>query len=72
MHEIPISYKIATSLDSIGFWKSGIDIDHDCLFRNRACDLSDCTPEIKVRPCKYIFKVKLNKPKVFLVALGRR
>ncbi len=70
--EVPTSYKVATSPENVSFWTPGINKEHDCLLRNHTWDLVDYTPGMKVLPCKYVFKVKENKPKVRLVALGCR
>ena len=70
--EVPTSFKVATSHDNISFWKPVIDREHDCLLRNKNWDLVNYTPDIKVLPCKYVFKIKENKPKIGLVALGCR
>ena len=63
---------MATAPDNITFWKPGIDREHDCLLKNRTWDLVDYAPGMKILPCKYVFKVKENKPIVRLVALGCR
>ena len=70
--EVPSSFKVATSPDNVTFWQPGIDREHDCLLRNGTWDLVDHLPDMKVLPCKYVFKIKGNKPKVRLVALGCR
>ena len=70
--EVPSSFKTATSPDNVAFWQPGIDREHECLLRNGTWDLVDYDPEMKVLPCKYVFKFKENKPKVRLVALGCR
>ena len=70
--EVPTSFKVAISPDNISFWKPGIDREHDCLLRNGTWGLVNYTPDMKVLPCKYEFKIKENKPKVRLVALGCR
>ena len=70
--KVPVSFKSATSPDSVDFWQTGIHSEHDCLIRNGAWDLIDYTPDLKVLPCKYVFKLKGNKPKVRFVALGCR
>ena len=72
IQEVPISYKMATSPENVSFWQPGIDREHDSLLRNRTWDLVDYANGIKVLPCKYVFKIKENKPKVRLVALGCR
>lgn len=72
VQEVPASYKTATAPENIDFWQPGIDREHDCLHRNKTWELIDYSPEMKVLPCKYIFKLKENKPKVRLVALGCR
>ena len=69
INEVPTSYKVATSPDKISFWKSGIDREHDSLLRNHTWDLVNYNPGMKVLPCKYVFKVKENNPKVRLAAL---
>ncbi len=70
--EVPSSYKAATSPENIAFWQPGIDREQDCIARNHTWDLVDYSPNMKVLPCKYVFKIKENKPKVRLVALGCR
>ncbi len=70
--EIPTSYKVATTPENVTFWKPGIDKEHDCLLRNKTWDLVDYSAEMKFLPCKYVFKIKENNPKVRLVALGCR
>ncbi len=70
--EIPTSYKAATTPENVTFWKPGIDKEHECLLRNKTWDLVDYSPGMKVLPCKYVFKIKENNPKVRLVALGCR
>ena len=63
------SFKVATSPDIISFWKPGIDWEHDCLPRNRTWYLVNYSVDTKVLRCKYVFKIKENKPIVRLVAL---
>ncbi len=70
--EIPTAYKMATTPENVDFWQPGIDKEHDCLHRNKTWKLTDYSPTMKVLPCKYVFKIKENKPKVRLVALGCR
>ena len=70
--EVPSSFKTATPPENVAFWQPGIDRENDCLLRNSTWDLSDYAPGMKVLPCKYIFKVEENKPKVRLAALGCR
>ena len=70
--EVPSTFKTATSPDNVAFWQPEIDREHDCLLRNSTWDLVDYAPGMKVLPSKYVFKIKENKPKVRLVALGRR
>ncbi len=72
IQEIPTSYKMATTPENVDFWQPGIDREHDCLHRNKTWKLIDYSPTMKVLPCKYVFKIKENKPKVRLVALGCR
>ncbi len=72
VQDVPTSYKNATTPDNISFWQPGIDREHDCLHRNGTWELIDYSHGMKVLPCKYVFKVKENKPKVRLVALGCR
>jgi len=69
-HSVPSSYKTATMSEEYGFWKSGIDREHDCLIRNKTWTLVKKVQNIHVLPCKYIFRVKNNAPKVRLVVLG--
>ena len=69
---VPPSYRSAVNLDNYDFWKPGIDREHDCLLRNRTWEIVDLKPGMHVLPCKYVFKIKENKPKVRLVALGCR
>ena len=68
--ELPTSFKSATSPESIEFWKPGIDREHDWLLRNKTWQLVDYEPGMKVLLCKFVFKIKENKPKVRSVALG--
>lgn len=70
--EVPVSFRSATSTNNVDFWQPGIDREHECLERNSTWTLVDYKPGMKVLPCKYVFKVKGNKPKVRLVALGCR
>ncbi len=72
VQEVPTSYKTATTPDNVAFWQTGIDREHDCLNRNCTWTLVDYSPGMKVLPSKYVFKIKDNKPKVRLVALGCR
>ena len=72
IQEVPTSYKVATSPENLAFWKPGIEREHDCLLRNQTWSLVDFRPGMKILPCKYVFKIKENKPKVRLVALGCR
>ena len=69
---IPASYKAATSLDMIDFWKPGIDREHDCLTRNKTWTYVDRQPGMHVLPSKYVFRVKNGGPKARLVVLGCR
>ncbi len=68
--EVVTSYKTATTPENIPFWLLGIDMEHDCLKHKKTWELKDYAHGMKVSPCKYVFKVKENKPKVRLVALG--
>ncbi len=70
--EVPTSYKTATTSENIAFWQPGIENEHDCLKRNKTWELIDYSHGMKVLPCKYVFKIKENKPKVRLVSLGCR
>ena len=70
--EVPTTYKNATSPENVDFWQSAIDREHDCLARNKTWSYNDYSPGMKILPCRYVFKVKENKPKVRLVALGCR
>ncbi len=72
VQEVPTSYKTATTPESVAFRQPGIDREHDCLNRNGTWKLVDYSNGMKVLPCKYVFKVKENKPKVRLVALSCR
>ena len=63
---------MATSPENYAFWKPGIEKEHDCLLTNRTWSLVDCRQGMKILPCKYVFKIKDNKSKVRLVALGCR
>ena len=69
---VPSSYKAATSPDNISFWQSGIESEHSSLLRCKTWKLVDYEPSMKILPSMYVFKVKDNKPKVRLVALGNR
>ncbi len=68
--EVPPSYRTATIPENIAFWQPGIDKEHECLKRNKTWELVDYSRGMKMLPCKYVFKVKENKPKVSLVTLG--
>lgn len=68
----PSSYKTATAPDKIAFWKPGIENEHASLLKCKTWKLVDYKPWMKVLPSKYVFKVKENRPKVRLVALGCR
>ena len=70
--EVPTSFKSATSPENIDLCQPGIDRKHDCLLRNKTWQLVDYKQGVKVLPCNYVFKIKENKPKVRLFALGCR
>jgi len=63
-HTVPFSYKTAKLSEEYGFWKPGIDQEHDCLIRNRTWTFVKKVPGIHILPCKYIFRVKNSAPKV--------
>ena len=69
-HDVPKSFKAATTPENIGFWQPGIDREHECLIKNQTWSLVDYEPGMKILPCKYVFKIKETKAKVRLVALG--
>ena len=69
---VPTSYKQATSAENLSFWKPGIESEHASLIKCNTWKLVDYKPGMKILPSMYVFKVKDNKPKVRLVALGNR
>ncbi len=71
-HEVTMSCKTASTPEDIAFGQPGIGGEHDCFNRNKTWELVDFSRDMKVLSYKYVFKVKENKPKVRLVALGCR
>lgn len=67
---VPLSYKEATSSANIGFWKPGIDSEHESLLRNNTWTIVDRHPNMHVLPSKYVFRVKNGAPKARMVVLG--
>lgn len=69
---VPSSFKVATAPENITFWNPGIESEHASLLKCQTWKLIDYKKGMKVLPSKYVFKIKENKPKVRLVALGCR
>eukprot|EP00171_Calliarthron_tuberculosum_P002468 IDg2468t1 len=67
---VPTSYKVATSPENIEFWGPGIAREEDAIARNNTFDLVQREPWMNVIQYKYLFKVKIDSPKVRIVAMG--
>jgi len=70
--DVPVSYRQATSSKNIDFWMPGIKKEQDALMENKTFELVSRTPSMHVLPCRYVFRVKQNAPKVRIVAKGFR
>eukprot|EP00171_Calliarthron_tuberculosum_P000045 IDg45t1 len=67
---VPTSYEVATSPENIEFWGPGIAREEDAIARNDTFDLVQREPWMNVIRYKYLFKVKVDSPKVRIVAMG--
>lgn len=67
---VPTSYKEATSPENIEFWGPGIAREEYALARNNTFELVQREPWMNVIRYKYLFKVKVDSPKVRIVAMG--
>jgi len=70
--EVPASYHQATSSKNIDFWMPGIKKEQEALIENKTFTLIERSPRMHVLPCRYVFRVKQNSPKVRIVAKGFR
>ena len=70
--DVPGSYTEATSPNNIDFWAPGIEKEHNALLENKAFVLVERQQGMNVIPCRYVFRVKGDQPKVRLVAKGFR
>eukprot|EP00171_Calliarthron_tuberculosum_P001088 IDg1088t1 len=72
INDPPQSYTEATSSANIDFWAPGIKREEDSIRENNTFTLVEHQPGMHVIPCRYVFKVKNNTPKVRIVAKGFR
>eukprot|EP00171_Calliarthron_tuberculosum_P021440 IDg21440t1 len=60
----------ATAAENIEFWSTGIAREEDAIARNNTFELVQRERWMHVPPYKYLFKVKVDTPKVQIVAMG--
>lgn len=70
--ELQTSNTSAAFPKNLDFWKLGIDREHDYLTHNDSWKLVKRVPDMHLLPWKYGVKVKNEKPKIHLVAVGCR
>ena len=67
---IPSSFAQATSPELINFWKPAIDKEEEAIRENGTFSIVERPPNVPVIPCRYVFQLKKDKPKVRIVAKG--